>query len=750
MLSKTCAEPEPKKYRPEIKEKEKQTNSSLTDEERKFLREVEAKFGVKTDVSTETKKTDDDKKAFEVQIKPPFPAVIAIEIVNDTNIKSNGKRTIDANLGYGYKTDTGYAYTYLGRGGQEKGKFMIYPYSQEDIPAPHPNSYNSQKSSGHYTKSSTNVEIQPSRAYELVDVKDEQSSYQHSKHSDERTNYNNIQGLVSPPTYSTEHHQEPVQTSTPTTLYTTYNGEQFSGLSGQFPMVMPNYFVDPSQLLKYPQFQSAGLSQDHLHSSGSPLQQKVVPVLVLRVPSSYLKNPTAELYPNLPHNYPLSQYLNHVNLQELVNNYFKKIGYSSGPQIMAYQTPLLGNALQAPVTTPVTHYEPQHYATPHIQPSYTQADVAGVQYSAVKPVMAKYPLTYTRPQYYISSAQHTYQQPAQQYEYTYQYIPKSAGQQTYYIQPQYQTQTQVVSQEVQNEHVNEETSVQDTAGHVEYGVPQQETAHVTPVAPSVEYGTPDTQAAVHSSAQVVAAHYETANAPTQEYGVPKEENVEYAAQQEVTPDYGPTKVNLPVLYTTSAAAVQALAAQYALPQQKETIAVYPSQSGHIPRHYTTHINEGTQSYYYQKQVASDSSNSLVLSENYPSKDHTIATVLPVSYKQARKPNTATVQTVSYVTPMPYSHRFQSPYRTMVPQTILKNAEKVSYVNSHSLPYSQASSQENPEAEYTVPSHYVPPVGKQKPPGYPRNYHAHPKRMAKPEHKSDLSKKQIDRPEKKSA
>ncbi|XP_060804171.1 uncharacterized protein LOC106141791 [Amyelois transitella] len=733
VLSTTFAEPDPKKYKPDTVTKNKNSNSSLTDEERKFLREVEAKFGVKSDVLPEIKKVNEEKNKTETKsepsIKPPFPAVIAIEIVNDTESKpKNGKRTIDANLGYGYRTNNGYTYSYLGRPGQEKGKFMIYPYSQEDIPPARPNQY-SHQSSGSYTSSSPqspNVEIQPSKAYELVEMKDEPQPYQYNRPTEQRLNYD-IKGLVTPPAYTPQSHQQPIQ-APPTTLYTTYNGERLSGLSGQFPMVMPNYFVDPSQLLKYPQFQSAGLSQDHLRSSGSPVQQKVVPVLVLRIPSSYIKNPSAELYANLPQNYPLSQYLNQVNLQELVNNYFKKIGYSFAPQVMAYQRPLLADA----VSTPVTQYEPQHYSAPYINPSYTQSDYSGVQYSAVKPVMARYPLSYTRPQYYIPSAQTAYQQPAQQYQYTYQYVPNTSSQQTYYIQPQ----SQQTEQEHQTEQVSQQTHVQDTANQVEY-VSQQE-VHVTTAAPSLEYGTPETPTeSEHNSVESVAPQYEAAHASTQEYGTPKAENVEYASKEPAVEYTGPTRVNIPVAYTTQG--------------HHDTIAVYPSQAGHIPRHYSSQADLGAQYYYQGQSPASHQNSNLVLTENYPSKDHTIATVLPYSYKQAAKSNAGAVQSVSYVTPMPFSSKYQSQYRIMVPQMVFKNpsSEKVAYVNSHSLPYSQNSQEHNPEAEYTVPSHYSPPVGRQRPPSYPKNYHSTPKRMVKPQDKSDnvSPKKQVERSEK---
>ncbi|XP_063828852.1 uncharacterized protein LOC135078196 [Ostrinia nubilalis] len=736
----TWAEPDPKKYKSEVKDKDKATNASLTDEERKFLREVEAKFGVKNDVPDITKvdhKTNVNANSNET-VKAPFPAVIAIEIVNDTDTNTKGKRTIDANLGYGYRTNHGYTYTYFGKP-QDKGKFMIYPYSQEDIPPAQGASYN-HGSSGTYTTASTQVEIQPSRAYELVDVKEEQNSYHYNKPTPSpNTNYQNIKGLVSPPPpySSSESHQETPQTHQNPTLYTTYNGQDFSALSGQFPRVMSNYLVDSSQLLKNPQYQSAGLNQDYVKTHSSQLGQRVVPVLVLRVPSSYLKQPTAELYSNLPNNYPVSHYLQNVNLQEVVNNYFKKIGYSFAPQVMTYQNSLLSD----PGSTPaVASHEPNNYANPHVNPAYTQADYSGVQYSAVQPVMAKYPTTYTsKEQYYVPMTQSLYQQPQQQYEYMYQYVPQQEQSQLYYV-PQYQSQSAEVSHEAQGGHAAVE---QSSRGHAEYGVPQQSTVYQTSE-PTVEYGAPEAQGSPQHGTQEVS--YESSQLAAQEYAAQKEQAVEYTPQQTVSAEYGPTKLNLPT-YTSSEGRANYGSHQIS---PKETLAIYSQQLSQAAANYGQEAS-GSPNYYYQKQAGDESdSNTLVISENYPSKDHTLATVLPLSYKRDKKPNTATVQTVSYVTPMPYSHKYQSPYKIMVPQTVLRNpsAEKVSYVNSHSIPNSQIANQEyNPEAEYTAPAQYVPPVSKQKPPAYPRNYHSHPKRNAKPEKSENHSTQTKKRGEK---
>ncbi|CAG9788083.1 unnamed protein product [Diatraea saccharalis] len=746
-VASTTAEPDPKKYKSEVKDKEKLANTRLTDEERTFLREVEAKFGIKSEVPLEEAKSDDDEKNNGTSTsKTPFPAVIAIEIVNDTDTSAKGKRTIDANLGYGYRTNKGYTYTYFGKQPQDKGKFMIYPYSQEDIPPSHSTTYNSDYSqSGKYTTASSQVEIQPSRAYELVDVKEEHNSYQNSRPN---SNYENIRGLVSPPpSYSSSPlHHETSHNANPT-FYTTYNGQKFSGLSGQFPMVMSNYLVEPSQLLKNPQYQSAGLNQEYLQNHGSHLEQRIVPVLVLRVPSSYLKKPTAELYSGA-NNYPVSNYLNNVNLQEIVNSYFKKIGYTFAPQV-TYQNPTASHPVTTPIASSAHNSGPQNYATTYMHPSYTQSDYSGVQYSAVQPVMAKYPTSYSHQHYYDPMSQLVYQQPEQQYEYTYKYVPQSEGQsQSYYVQPQYQTNEEAATQSnVQSEHsTGEQETTNNSGNEAEYSVPQS--VAYESGAPTVEYGTPETQASHIAADQ--QTEYESSQTVSQEYGTPKEQSIEYTPQKTLSTEYGPAKISLPVYNSPQATRPQYGLPKYTIP--KETLAAYQAQlSQSEPKYSYSASNAGAQNYYYPKQVTDEASNNLALSENYPSKDHTLATVLPVSYKHDRKP--ASVQTISYVTPVP--HKYQSPYKIMVPQTFLKNpaTEKVSYVNSHSLPYSKSVNQEyNPEVEYTVPSHYNPPVGKQKPPSYPRNYHTHPKRNVKsdsrPENNSTPLKKQSESNDKK--
>lgn len=718
VLVTSFAEPEPKKYKSTLKKNK--ANNTLTVEEKDFLREVEAKFGIKSEV----KDTKDDTESNLSQgaktslsdVKLPFPAVIAIEIVNDTDTKTQGKgkRTIDANLGYGYKTNNGYSYTYFGKPSENQGKFMIYPYSQEDIPP-----------ANSHTKV-TDVEITPSRAFELVpNVKE---GYHYQKPALEfSAGHGDVKGLVSPPpAYPGNGNTQESHGHLPSTLYTTYNGHELSSLSGYFPTVMPNYLVDPSQLLRNPEYQGAGLTDDHLRPHGPKIaDQRVVPVLVLRIPSSSLKNPTAELFANLPSNYPLSRYLNNVNLQGLVNQYFKKQGYSFAPQVTHYQNSLL------PSDETSENYGRQHYATPHVQPSYTQSDHSGVQYSAVQPVMAKFPSSYTQ-RLNLPHGHALYHQPLhqQKYEYRYHYVPQhvphhAAAPQTYYVQSQYQQQTQ----EVQSapESAQQVTPAEETYRHTShvsaqqehYEVPSQQ-SHETQEEDtgSYEYRAQAPQVQSHEAAKLAYENLQQ----QQQYQLQQQENVESAS-----PSYGHHGAEVAQHYYTQEA-----------PQNTETKVMFHP---HVSHEDQTHNQVETGVQYSSQQESSEDVNNLVLTENYPSKDHTIATVLPVSYK-ANQPSVG-VQTVSYVTPMPYSSKYQSPYRIMVPQTFLANpsTEKVTYVNSHSVSaFSHPSQQEyNPEAEYTVGPHHIPPVGKQKPPSYPRNYHSHPKRMTKPgiKHESQM-------------
>ncbi|CAH2258803.1 jg12549 [Pararge aegeria aegeria] len=712
MVSAALAIPDPKKYKHESIEKDKKSET-LTTKERNFLREVEEKFGVKSDVPVDNQNKEEEepveKNDNTSTDKKAFPAVIAIEIVNDTDSQSKGKRTIDANLGYGYRTNNGYSYSYFGKSNQDKGKFVIYPYSQEDPPTySNPENKYLPPSNGKYSSfqsTSTKVEIQPSQAYELVPVKDEQPSYEYKKPDVE---------FKTPPNVYTDK-------KTAQTLYTTYNGQELSGLSGQFPTVMPNYFVDPSQLLQNPHYQSAGLTQDHLRSQGSYLNQnqRIVPVLVLRVPSSYLQNPTAELYANLPRNYPLSQHLNSVNLQSLVNQYFKKQGYSFGPNVMSYQS-----------AAPSVESGPNHYSRPYVKPSYTQADYSGVQYSAVKPVMARYPTTYAQQQYSVSQPQSVYQTPTQQqYEYQYRYVPQTETKlQTYYVQPGYQQSPQEVAvsdgyqdqQSVVQQHSNVEESLSTDEYRTQYTNSQE--------------GKEDKEYESHNIPQPTeqpdVSQYVSANPDSENYAV-NNKNVDYSNQQ-VSVEY--PSVAIPS-YSSSEYYTQNTG-------QKNTVSVYPSKLIHTEQYQEPEAPEvSAQDYAYTRQNIADSGKSLLISENYPSKDHTIATVLPFTYKTANRPTHTSVQGVSYVTPMPTS-KYQSKYKIMVPQTVFRNpnSEKISYVNSHTLPmhYTQVGiyPNSNTVSEYAAGSQYVSSVASK--PSYTRNFHTHPKRMAKPDTRREAS------------
>ncbi|CAK1582882.1 unnamed protein product [Parnassius mnemosyne] len=724
------SEPEPKKYKSGDAEKDKKLESSLTVDEKKFLRQVEEKFGVKSEIPV-----DNSKNITETTQKPHLPAVIAIEIVNDTDSSVKGKRTIDANLGYGYRTNNGYTYTYFGKPMQEKGKFMIYPYSQQD----NPSQYNghgagySQQSTKEYSQG-TSVEIQPSQAFELVSVKDSNENYD-----------TNSKSLESTQTYTKN---TPI--FHPSTLYTTYNGEGLSGLSGHFPSLMSNYFVEPKQLLTNPQYQSIGLTQDHLSTSGLDQNRPVVPVLVLRIPSSYIKNPTAELYANLPNNYPLSHYLNNVNLQGLINQYYFKNGYDFAPQVTTYQNPqITTSAITPTVSSSSYNSESQHYSNPHVQPSYTQSDYSGVQYSAVKPVMAKYPSSFTRQNQFSSQIQSHYRRPTQQQkkEYRYQYLPQPATHtQAYYGQLSHQNhhQPSESQHEQHNHHATVTEQTYDVGSNTKVEVPQYSTSHNTNVI-SAQY---DSNTPTQLSAEVP----ENSNTYTPHYEYTKDSQEAYSPQQTLSQGYSSQSQTD---YSSSQLSNEFYSQKQ--PVQTESVIAYPSQAANVDQGQLSYSDSSEkQGYEYPKPREETVKYSYVSSENYPSKDHTIATVLPYSHKQAISPNTATIQTVSYVTPVPYSTKYQSRYKVMVPQIILKShdVEKVTYVNSRPMHYTKTgyhNQDYNAEEGYTVGTHYNPHTNKQKPTSHPRNYHSYMKRMTKTDNKPEgsavsslISKKQIEK------
>ncbi|XP_041981613.1 uncharacterized protein LOC121735011 [Aricia agestis] len=670
LLTRASTEPDPKKYKPE-KDGEKQ---GLTSDERKFLREVEEKFGVKSDVpvETESEKVEDQKTEVDesennsTESNPKlFPAVIAIEIFNDTDTKTKGKRTIDANLGYGYQTNNGYSYNYFGKSGHEKGKFMIYPYSQQDIPghlSVQPGKYSSPESE--YSPHASSVEIQPSQAFELVEVnKEESRGYNYQVPSNPlKTKYEEI--------------EKPAQT-----LYTTYNGQEFSGLSQQFPSVMPDYFVDPRQLLKNPHYQGAGLTQDHLHAQHpyTSANQRIVPVLVLRVPSSYLKNPTAELYADLPKNYPLSQHLNTVNLQALVNQYFKKNGYPFAPKIMNYQNSLLSQGAQ------VTG----HYSNSYPSPAFSHSDYSGINYSAAQPVATKYS-SYSQQQA-VPQQHAVYEHPTEQQQYQYQFASEpqiDSKAQAYYDPSQYSQLTNVESSAYQGETADHQANLQDASQA--YATSQQSDQDS-----KVNY---ESYASPHASAQ---ANYEDAT-PGQHDSAHGQEQ----AQDTPSSEYGPVKVEIPTY-----------SSQYYESQneQKEPVSVLPSRLIHS-ENYQVNPSSGAAEYSYDTQ--SRDASLAGLSENYPSKDHTIATAYPYQGKTVQ----SSVQTVSYVTPTPNA-KYQSQYRVMVPQTVLSNPsgsahlsalhylQQASQLAAAQSAQSHASSQSRPHTHYTYSKRMTKPSRK---------------------------------------
>ncbi|GBP73959.1 hypothetical protein EVAR_56117_1 [Eumeta japonica] len=689
------AEPDPKKYRANAKDQQaNKPDLSLTNEEKEFLREVESKFGIKSDITTENPKTESNDET------SPFPAVIAIEIVNDTNVDSKGKRTIDANLGYGYKTNNGYTYAYFGKPTQEKGKFMIYPYSQEDIPPPRPDQYQqsiavSSTVAPHlqqlYVSPGksvvSNVEIQPSQAFELVPVH-EQPTYNYQQPRTEiNTKYEKVVGQHVPPSLSTQYpitetSQHSFVDSPQSILYTTYNGGQISGLSGNFPSVSPQYFVDSSQLLHHPQFQSAGLTADHLRAHGQQLTQRVVPVLILRVPSSQIINPTSELYPNLPQNYPLSQHLNSVNLQKLVQQYFRNSGYPQNSQFLKF------SAQPSPIPTPIPSYESQQYIAPvHSHPSYTYADYSGVQYSAARPVVANYHASSASypTQYYYSQTKPQQLSLQPQYQYRQEHI-----------QPSREYYTKTVSQYQPTQ------TLKQTQSHS--GLEHQNTGHKS----------------------VTIYEPEPTQQITPEYDTTKTSKHEYLPPSTPAPVYGPAKETQQiqeqqVVYNQASEplSVQADDFQYTGNEgnvQKETLAIYPNQVSYEPE------QQYQIKYVYQQPQHYDTTEkSYQLSENYPGAHHTQATVLPLNYNNLRIQNGA--QKIDYVTPSP--HLAKHPYNVMVPQIVLKNDEKVSHVYSQSVPQ-YTSSVATKEGDNSLA--YLPPTGSQQTLAYQANYQSYPKRM----------------------
>lgn len=383
----------------EVKEdvqKLESNSGKITKEEKEFIRAIEEKYNITSASDEKTDEVDSN-----TNLKVPFPAVIAIEIVNDTLIDGKGKRTIDANLGYGYRTNNGYFYSQFGKkNNANTGKFMIYPYSQEDIP-PAPGGVPADRvkyhTKGVYTNKlkgeKTFVEIQPSKAYQLVPIENEQQEETQSSYtpsdvvSNLRSQYEHVQSVETPPPpqYANEDVYQQTQSESPRVLYSTYNGGQLSGFSGNFPSVMPNYYVSPSKFLKHPQYQSFDVQQNQEEERFSP--RRVIPVIILRIPSSQIQSPVAELYPKLPHSNPYATNLNHMNLQSLVSQYLANFQqqYETPPHQQQYVAPQTQHQYLAPQHT-ISYVQPR-------RPQYSAADLARQQYTQAE---------LARQQYYVS------------------------------------------------------------------------------------------------------------------------------------------------------------------------------------------------------------------------------------------------------------------------------------------------------------------------------------------------------------
>ncbi|KAF5282043.1 hypothetical protein FQA39_LY00567 [Lamprigera yunnana] len=197
------------------------------------------------------------------------PAIIAIEIVDEpeknTTGKNTSKRTIESSLGYGFH---GPPNSY---NNQNNKKFVIYKYSQHDIP---PSSSYQYINRPHGPQ----AEIQKSIEYNLGSV----------------TSHGNLQSYEQTPSSV---YNVPKQTSTQyynpgNTFYATYDQQGLGGISNQIP---------------YQQQQQPG----------------VVPVILLKVYSNQLTNPNTALYTDLPQSHPYSE-LNNVNIQSYLQNYLQQ------------------------------------------------------------------------------------------------------------------------------------------------------------------------------------------------------------------------------------------------------------------------------------------------------------------------------------------------------------------------------------------------------------------------------------------
>ncbi|KAK4886729.1 hypothetical protein RN001_003000 [Aquatica leii] len=241
------------------------------------------------------------------------PAIIAIEIIDEPQKngtgKNNSKRTIESSLGYGYQ---GPLNSYNHEDNHHGKKFVIYKYSQQDIPS------SSQYSSFEYNRPNNyQTDIQKSIDYHLGSV----TSY---------ANHNPSIKNESPDIlYRTPTQPQSQSYNTGNTFYTTFDQQGLGGFSNQVP-----------------------------HQSQA--QTGLVPVIFLKVYSNQLTNQNLPLYTNLPQSHQYSD-LNSINLQAYLQNYLQQ--YLQSEQAVYQPT------YQQPQQAYVQNYQVRNNYQPNL-PSY--------------------------------------------------------------------------------------------------------------------------------------------------------------------------------------------------------------------------------------------------------------------------------------------------------------------------------------------------------------------------------------------
>lgn len=209
---------------------------------------------------------------------------------------------------------------------------MIYPYSQQDIPAP----AKSHSVSGKY-HGAQDLNIQKSVSYNLG-TKIETAPPVSKE-------------IFTPSSPQSAAYSSQEQTYYPSTLFSTVNqGGMVGDLSASFP------------------------SQQQLTASTT------VPVIILRVYTNQLADQA--IYPNLPQTHPYANNLNSINLQSILSNYIQQYMYQMSQQLQnQYQTSyppqsnnnkLIYQGYQGQnyyQTSPVTY---QQYQQPHVPQTVTQ------------------------------------------------------------------------------------------------------------------------------------------------------------------------------------------------------------------------------------------------------------------------------------------------------------------------------------------------------------------------------------------